>query len=635
MENKFDVIVVGAGHAGLEAAHIAAKMGANTALITIDEHKIGVMPCNPSVGGLGKGHIVYEVSALGGLMPKLCSQSCLQARTLNTRKGPAVQGLRLQIDKYAYSKHAREAILQLDNLTLIQNMVTQILWKEQGTAFGEDTAFGKGGQKKIIGLRCKDGCPTHPDKEYFCKSLIITSGTYLNGVVHIGSSQKPGGKDDTPPAVGLTESLESALETKLGRLKTGTPPRLLRSSIDFSKLEKQDSQTLDYLFEFKPIKTSEKQPCHIAYTNEKTHAIIKSNFDRSALFGGAITGVGPRYCPSIEDKIARFPNRTSHHVFLEPEGGDNTEVYPSGLSTSLPLDVQQAYINSMQGLENAVITKPGYAIEYDFLQPNNLKHSLEAKKIDGLFFAGQINGTTGYEEAAGQGIVAGINATLKAKNVKPFILNRTESYIGVMIDDLVTLGVDEPYRMFTSRAERRLLLRQDNVFLRLMPYAHQLGTIDQQTYKTFLDEKETIEKSVALIKKQKPHGNLFKIFYDIDFCLTSKTAELLHYKNMFAQEQLPTKGLSPRALLCIHAHMRYDGYIEKEQKEIEKTKLYQALQIPHDFSYKELPGLTRELQEKLFRHKPKTIAQAQLIPGITPAAISLLIFQVKMLEKQP
>ena len=589
--NKFDVIVVGAGHAGIEAAHISAIMGAKTLLITIDEHKIGVMPCNPSVGGLGKGHIVYEVSALGGLMPKLCTKSCLQARMLNTRKGPAVQGLRLQIDKYAYSKAARAALLEIDDLEIMQNMVTELIWDETDN------------KKKICGVRCCDG------QEILCKTLIITSGTYLNGMIHVGLENRPGGKDDTPAVTNLSNSIQEALGVKLGRLKTGTPPRLLKSSIDFSKLEKQKSHSLNYLFEFNPVKTDEKLPCYIAYTNEQTHEIIKQNFDKSALFGGSITGVGPRYCPSIEDKIARFPDRPAHHIFIEPEGGDDREVYPGGLSTSLPLEVQKDYICSIVGLENAVITRPGYAIEYDFLQPSNLTHALEAKQVDGLFFAGQINGTTGYEEASGQGLVAGINAALQAQGKLPFILKRTESYIGVMIDDIITLGVDEPYRMFTSRAERRLLLRQDNVFLRLMPYAKQLGTVDSEIYEDFLQEKDFIEKSVCEIKKQKPYGEKFKIFNDIEFAPSS------------------------RAELCIHAQIRYDGYIQKELKEIAKTEKYHALEIPDTFKYRGMPGLTRELQEKLIFHKPKTIAQAQLIQGMTPAAISILIFQTRLLKE--
>ncbi len=586
-ENQFDIIIVGAGHAGIEAAYIAAKMGANTLLITIDEKNVGVMPCNPSIGGLGKGHIVYEVSALGGLMPKLCSKTYLQARMLNTSKGPAVQGLRVQIDKYAYAKLAREKLLETKDLTLIQGMVSEILIKQTRET------------KKVYGVVCKN------NKTFFAQSIVITSGTFLNGVIHIGSENRPGGKDDAPAVNGLTQSLEQILETKLGRLKTGTPPRLLSSSIDFSRIERQKPHSLNYLFEFAPLKTEEKLPCFITHTNKTTHEIIKNNIEKSARFSGSITGIGPRYCPSIEDKIDRFPNRMSHHVFIEPEGGDNTESYPAGISTSLPLEVQQAYINSIEGLENAIITKPGYAIEYDFLQPNNLTHTLEAKKVAGLFFAGQINGTTGYEEAAGQGIIAGINAALKASGGKPFVLSRTESYIGVMIDDIITLGVDEPYRMFTSRAERRLLLRQDNVFLRLMPHAKRLGTVDEITYQDFLKEKEFIEATVAQAKSQKPHGELFKRFHKTDFVAQS------------------------RADLCIHAQILYDGYLEKEEREAKKAKQFRELTIPATLDYTSMAGLTHELAEKLIRHKPKTIAQAQLIPGMTPAALSLLIFRAR------
>ena len=586
-ENQFDIIVVGAGHAGIEAAYIAAKMGAKTLLITIDEKNIGVMPCNPSIGGLGKGHIVYEISALGGLMPQLCSKTYLQARILNTRKGPAVQGLRLQIDKYAYAKLARKKLLEIQNLTLVQGMVEQVLIEQTHET------------KKAYGVSCTDG------RKFFAQSIVITSGTFLNGVIHIGAENRPGGKDDAPAVDGLTKSLEQILETKLGRLKTGTPPRLLSSSIDFSRIERQKPHALDYLFEFAPLKTEEKLPCFITHTNKTTHEIIENNIEKSALFSGSITGIGPRYCPSIEDKIDRFPDRTSHHVFIEPEGGDNTEIYPAGLSTSLPLEVQQAYINSIEGLENAIITKPGYAIEYDFLQPNNLTHTLEAKKVTGLFFAGQINGTTGYEEAAGQGIVAGINAALKVSGKEPFVLSRTESYIGVMIDDIITLGVDEPYRMFTSRAERRLLLRQDNVFLRLMPHAKKLGTVDEKTYQDFLKEKELIETTVAQAKKQKPHGELFKRFFDADFVAQS------------------------RADLCIHAQILYDGYLEKEEREAKKANQFQELTIPATLDYRSMPGLTHEIAEKLLCHKPKTIAQAQLIPGMTPAALSLLIFRAR------
>ena len=668
MKKKFDVIVIGAGHAGTESAYISAKMGAQTLLITIDSNNIAVMPCNPSLGGLGKGHIVYEVSALGGLMPQLATKTYLQARMLNTRKGPAVQGLRLQIDKYAYSTEAGKRLRKLENLTIVDGSVTDILMNE----------------KKVTGVRTKDG------HEYHASSVVVTSGTYLNGMIHIGMKNYPGGKDDAPSVQGLTESLETILGTTLGRLKTGTPPRLLASSINFSKMERQVAHQLDYLFEFSPHKTQEREPCYITHTNAKTHKAIKDNFEKSALYGGNITGIGPRYCPSIEDKYRRHPDRDAHHVFLEQEGGDFSEVYPAGLSTSLPLDVQKQYINSIPGFESAIISKPGYAIEYDFLQPNNLTHSLEAKAVNGLFFAGQINGTTGYEEAAGQGIVAGINAVLKVRGEKPFILDRTESYIGVMIDDLITLGIDEPYRMFTSRAERRLLLRQDNVFMRLMPYGKALGTVDEKTYDAFVKEKDIIEKTVAQVKRQRQDNPLFSLFHTVDFTreVQEKACEIIEREFPFdktlrdgldklyllrangvgenrdpahgeesSKNTSQTKGerhsslpvlpeeavgrlegskerVSPRALLAIHAEIRYDGYLDKERKEVEKTKKFNILTIPSNFNYKNIPGLSREMQEKLEYHKPKTIAQAQLIPAMTPAAISLLIFHIRTSKKQ-
>ena len=400
MSENFDVIVVGGGHAGIEAAYIAAKMGSKTLLLTIDKNKIAVLPCNPSIGGLGKGHLVFEISALGGLMPKLCTQTYLQARMLNTKKGPAVQGLRVQIDKFAYSKLAQKMITETKNLTLKSGMVTKILSKQKD-------------QKIIVtGVQTKDG------KTYLSKSIIITSGTFLNGVIHIGKKNEKGGRAGEDAVEGLTKNLEDLLNIKTQRLKTGTPPRLLKETVDYSKLEKQNATQLDFLYEFEPVQTKETVPCFITQTNEKTYKIINENLTQSALYGGNISGIGPRYCPSIEDKIRKFPHRKNHHVFIEPEGLNSDEIYPAGISTSLPLEVQEKYVNSIPGLENAKIVKTGYAIEYDFVQPKILKHTLETKNISGLFFAGQINGTTGYEEAAALGLIAGINAHLKNNKLK-------------------------------------------------------------------------------------------------------------------------------------------------------------------------------------------------------------------------
>lgn len=585
---SFDVIVVGGGHAGVEAAYTSAKMGCKTLLLTLNKNKIGLMPCNPSIGGVGKGHIVFEISALGGLMPKLCSSTYLQARMLNTKKGPAVQGLRLQIDKDAYSKLASTTLQNTQNLTIAEEMVDEIL-VENGA---------------VTGIRCESGTI------FQAQQVILTTGTFLNGLIHVGEKNYPAGRRDEQAATKLSNFL-TKLNLRLGRLKTGTPPRILTSSIDFSKLEKQGLEPLDALFEFDPVEVKNTHDCYITHTNINTHQIIKNNLHRSAMYSGNIKGVGPRYCPSVEDKIARFAGKESHHIFIEPETMKHVEAYPSGMSTSLPEDVQTDFIKSIVGFENAVIAKFGYAVEYDFVHPDQLNHALEVKTISGLFLAGQINGTTGYEEAAGQGIVAGINAALKSKKQPAFILDRQESYIGVMIDDLVTLGVDEPYRMFTSRAERRLILRQDNVFARLMPKAYALGLIEQDLYDRFLQQQAELEQIISEIDKKFTNSQL-AVYLDQEL-------EALELVNVLGY------STSSRNALSVLSHVKYKDYIKRELQEVEKFNTYKNLPLPAEDAIKNAQGISTELKQKLLRHKPATIAQASLISGITPAAISLLI----------
>jgi tRNA uridine 5-carboxymethylaminomethyl modification enzyme len=591
---NFDVVVVGGGHAGVEAAYAAARMGSKTALITLDLNKLGYMPCNPAIGGIGKGHIVFEVSAFGGLMPQLCTKTYLQARMLNTSKGPAVHGLRLQIDKVAYAQECNRILSQAPNLTLLEAMVDKLVLDNDGA---------------IAGLILADGT------EITTKSIVLTTGTFLNGLVHIGLHNYESGREDEEPVKNLTSCLRE-LGITIGRLKTGTPPRLAQGSLDFSQMQKQDSDELDYLFEFAPHSTTTQRDCYITHTNEKVHSIIKANAHLSPILRKEITGVGPRYCPSIEDKITRFPNKTSHQIFVEPESLSTDWIYPNGLSTSLPLEVQKQYIQAIKGFENAVIVRPGYAIEYDFVLPSQLKHTLEVKKVPGLFCGGQINGTTGYEEAAGQGLVAGINAHLKAHKKDPFVLSRTESYIGVMIDDLVTLGVDEPYRMFTSRAEHRLLLRQDNSFLRLTDKAHHLGMISAEMYYLFSQEKELIATTIADLKERKNNTELLRLFHDN--CNVTQTVA-----------QVTGKDIGGRTCRTIQAEIKYAPYIAREEQEVAKAEKYHMIKIPANFEYANLDGLSMELRQKLTRHRPETVAQAKLISGMTPAALSLLLLKVK------
>lgn len=593
-KQEFDVIVIGGGHAGIEAAYAAAKMGSKTLMITLHLDTIGMMSCNPSIGGVGKGHMVYEISALGGLMPKLCTQTYLQARMLNTRKGPAVQGLRLQIDKYAYSRLSKQMLEHCRNVTLRMGMVEEIMLDEK---------------KRVSGVRLRD------DVFYSAPTVVITAGTFLKGQIHIGNVHYQGGRNGEEASVGLSCWLKKA-GIKIDRLKTGTPPRLLRSSINFSMLTYQEPDSLNYLFEFYSHKIVNTHPCYIAYTNHKTHEIIRKNSHRSAMYNGSITGIGPRYCPSIEDKINRFSDKEKHHVFVEPEGALSEEIYPNGLATSLPYDVQLAYIRSIEGFENAIITRPGYAIEYDFVHPQQLKLTLELKDIEGLFCAGQINGTTGYEEAAGQGLIAGINAHLKHAGKDSFILDRTESYIGIMIDDLISLGVDEPYRMFTSRSEHRLTLRQDNAFHRLMPKAYGLGLIDKKLYEDFCKDEEAIKQALARVRASYSSHELLTLFAEETFDKVTIAVKI-------------GQSLSDRAVKTVQAEIIYEPYLKREEKDIQRIKQYKTLSLPSTLNYIGMPGLSRELQEKLVRYNPANIAQAALIPGMTPAALSLLILKIQ------
>jgi len=611
---KYDIVVIGGGHAGIEAAYIAAKFGLKTALVTLEKKKIGLMSCNPAIGGLAKGQLVREIDALGGIMARIADEAGIHFKMLNTSKGPAVQSPRAQADRLFYAKVAQKHLQALPNLDIIEDMA--------------------------VGVQINNARITHVLLKKLGKiateAAILTAGTFLNGVIYIGMNKLAAGRAGELPAEGLTESLVS-YGFEAGRLKTGTPPRIHRDSINYDKLivQEPDKRPVPFSFSTKEI-TQPQINCYITHTNEKTHEILRTGFTRSPLFTGMISGVGPRYCPSIEDKIYRFSDKPRHQIFLEPEGYTSEEVYVNGFSTSLPIDTQEAAIKTIPGLENAKIVRLGYAVEYDFFPPHQLKHTLETKEVKNLFFAGQINGTSGYEEAAAQGIIAGINASLNLLGKEPFVLDRSEAYIGVLVDDLINKIHTEPYRMFTSSAEFRLLLRHDNADLRLMEKGWRLGLVPQEMYDKLVEKREKIDELHQIIETSKIKPDVFfeRTKKHINKVLTAK--DVLKRPENKLSEILPLltdEQFSDAVINEVEYRIKYEGYIKRQEMQVQKFKQLENKKIPQNFDYSQIKALSAESREKLGKIRPASLGQAARISGVKPADLTVLMIYLEKMNQ--